>query len=102
MAELFCPLKTTRESGGDSSRGFSGYTAVASYHACNEYLRRKYPNRHRLKTRLRYLLSNEKGLAIWENEDDEWLCGLARWQAEGAAPATRDRTERWRDLLQDV
>jgi len=102
LVELISRLRRIKDDGAEAIGVFSGYTAVASYHACNEYLRRKYPNRHRLKTRLRYLLSNEKGLAIWENEDDEWLCGLARWQAEGAAPATRDRTERWRDLLQDV
>src|SRR5690242_5049462 len=82
MVELLSRLKVIRESGGDSIGAFSGYAAVAAYHACNEYLRRKYPNRHRLKTRLRYLLSNEKGLAIWEDSEAEWLCGFARWQVE--------------------
>ena len=42
------------------------FPATPAYHACNEYPRRNYPNRHRLKARLRYLLSTEKRLAIWE------------------------------------
>jgi RNA polymerase sigma factor (sigma-70 family) len=102
MVELLSRLKVIRETGSDSIGAFSGYAAVAAYHACNEYLRRKYPNRHRLKTRLRYLLSNEKGLAIWEDSDAEWLCGFARWQSGPAAPVTRERIDGWRDLLADV
>ena len=86
----------------ESIGAFSGYTAVAAYHACNEYLRRKYPNRHRLKTRLRYLLNTEKRFAIWEDRAAEWLCGLAEWQAKNRPPAAGDILSRWRDKLADL
>jgi hypothetical protein len=86
----------------DSIGAFSGYTAVAAYHACNEYLRRKYPNRHRLKTRLRYLLNTEKRFAIWENPTTGWICGLRAWQ-EGRRPASSEEVvNRWREKLSDL
>jgi hypothetical protein len=103
LIELLSRLRGMKEDGGSEAIGaFSGYTAVAAYHACNEYLRRKYPNRHRLKTRLRYLLSNEKEFAIWEQENGDWLCGLAAWKAEGRPAVAAERLARWREELHDV
>jgi RNA polymerase sigma factor (sigma-70 family) len=103
VVELIARLRALRQGTADGAIGsFSGYTAVAAYHACNEYLRRKYPNRHRLKTRLRYLLSSEKRLAIWEDARSEWLCGLARWVAENRPPVTPARLHRWAEELADV
>jgi hypothetical protein len=101
-AELIARLRGIKETGDVSLGNFSGYAAVSAYHACNEYLRRKYPNRHRLKTRLRYLLSTEKGLAIWEDGDADWLCGLPRWQSEKPAPVGKEKLAGWRDALHDV
>lgn len=102
LVELIARLRTMKDGGGETIGSFSGYTAVAAYHACNEYLRRKYPNRHRLKNRLRYLLNTEKRFAVWEAGAGDWLCGLSRWQREGKAPAGRDRVARWRDLLAEL
>ncbi len=103
LVELLSRLRVIREEGSVETIGtFSGYTAVAAYHACNEYLRRKYPNRHRLKTRLRYLLNNEKRFAIWEGEGTEWVCGLTAWQAARRPPISLEAVNRWRDTLADL
>src|SRR5581483_9721236 len=103
LIELLSRLRGMKVEGRAEAIGaFSGYTAVAAYHACNEYLRRKYPNRHRLKTRLRYLLSNEKGFAIWEAGNSVWMCGFGRWQTEAQPPATPEQVNRWRELLGDA
>jgi RNA polymerase sigma factor (sigma-70 family) len=103
MLELIARLRTMKGSAqADAIGSFSGYTAVAAYHACNEYLRRKYPNRHRLKNRLRYLLNTETRFAIWESEAAEWLCGLSAWRKKAIAPASSERISRWRDLLEDL
>lgn len=103
VLELITRLHAMREGAPAAAIGsFSGYTAVAAYHACNEYLRRKYPNRHRLKTRLRYLLSTEERLGIWEDERAEWLCGLAGWEGEGRAPVSAARLHRWTEELADL
>src|SRR5690242_8196166 len=60
IVELLARLRDMRHGAASAGIGsFAGYTAVAAYHACHEYLRRKYSNRHRLKTRLRYLLNTE-------------------------------------------
>ena len=103
LVELIGRLRAMKEGGaGAAIDSFSGYTAVAAYHACNEYLRRKYPNRHRLKTQLRYLLNTEKRFAIWERGAAEWMCGLGKWQAERIPPVSQDALNRWRDTLSDL
>jgi hypothetical protein len=102
VVELIARLQSVKSTGDvDAIGSFSGYTAVAAYHACNEYLRRKYPNRHRLKNRLRYLLNAEPGFAIWE-VGAEWLCGTAKWQKQGRAAVSGDRLARARELLSDL
>jgi len=55
------------------------YVAVTAYNSCDEFLRRKYPLRHSLKNKLRYLLTHREGLALWEADDERWLCGFSRW-----------------------
>jgi DNA-directed RNA polymerase specialized sigma24 family protein len=103
VLELIGRLRAMRTGGPAEAIGsFAGYTAVAAYHACNEYLRRKYPNRHRLKTRLRYLLSNEKKFAIWEGPSGDWICGLDKWQRDAVVPAPTEVVSRWRDVLSEV
>jgi RNA polymerase sigma factor (sigma-70 family) len=102
VVELIGRLRAIRTESSAAIGSFAGYAAVAAYHACNEYLRRKYPNRHRLKTKLRYLLNTNKQFAIWEDHRAEWLCGLAHWHTEAAPPAPSDLISRWRDHLADL
>jgi RNA polymerase sigma factor (sigma-70 family) len=59
---------------------FRNYVAVIAYRACYAFLRRKYPERHRLKNRLRYLLNHNPAFAIWESSDGRLLCGFTGWQ----------------------
>ena len=63
------------------------YVAVITYHSCYRHLRRIYPQRHLLKNRLRYLLTHQAGLALWEGEDKGLLCGFAAWRATAKRPA---------------
>src|SRR4051812_31415810 len=48
---------------------FRGCVIGIAQHACYDHLRRKFPQRHSLKSRLRYLFSHQTGLALWEDED---------------------------------
>jgi hypothetical protein len=59
---------------------FRSYVAVTTHHACHEVLRRKYPQRWRLKNRLRYLLTHQEAFALWGDESEEWLCGFSAWR----------------------
>jgi hypothetical protein len=71
---------------GSAIDNFQGYVAVAAYHACDEYFRARFPRRHSLKNKLRYLFRHDAELAVWENPGGETICGMVRWK--DAAPAT--------------
>jgi DNA-directed RNA polymerase specialized sigma24 family protein len=55
------------------------YVATVTTHACQRYFRRKYPQRHILKNRLRYLLTNQNGFGLWEAESGDLTAGYCVW-----------------------
>ncbi|HEX8187766.1 MAG TPA: hypothetical protein VF586_05410, partial [Pyrinomonadaceae bacterium] len=67
-----------------------GMAAVIAHRTCSGWLRRRFPERHALKNRLHYLLTRQKGLALWQDEGGKTLAGFAAWQGrERAVPAAR-------------
>lgn len=56
---------------------FESYAATVAHHACDRYYRARYPLRHRLKNRLRYLVSNDPRFAIWTTCEQRPVCGLS-------------------------
>src|SRR6267154_134587 len=58
------------------------YIAVATYRACYEYLRRKYPQRYSLKNKVRNCLTHQSELGLWETEQEELAGGLEKWKSE--------------------
>jgi DNA-directed RNA polymerase specialized sigma24 family protein len=68
-----------------------GYVAAMVHHSCNHYVRRKFPERSRLKNKLRYVLNHRPGLALWEDESGRWLCGFNEWKDRG----DRSAGSRW-------
>jgi hypothetical protein len=95
--DLAARLRSTR----DADTPFAALTAAAARDTTSEYLRRNHPTRYRVETRVRYLHTTEKGLAMWET-NGEWLCGLSTWQAQGAEAVPKAKLDKWRDLLQHV
>jgi hypothetical protein len=78
---------------------FKDYVAGLTYKKLNDYFRRKYPQRHSLKAKLRYLMEKTKsGFAIWEIRRNEWLCGYEKWRVENKPLA---RQERYQQLLRE-
>lgn len=78
---LLAELQSLRaQTAGKVIANFRSYVAVVSYHACYEHLRRKYPRRHSLKNKLRYLLTHQPDFALWEAEPRELKAGLAVWR----------------------
>jgi hypothetical protein len=53
--------------------------AAITYNVYYRYVRTKFPSRWRLKNRIRYLLNHASGFAIWQDEHEEYLCGLTAW-----------------------
>lgn len=80
-----------RPQDGRGIPSFRDYVAVAAYNACHEYLRQKYPERSRLKNKLRYILTRQEGLALWEGRNKAWVCGLALWRDQKRAGVSSNR-----------
>jgi RNA polymerase sigma factor (sigma-70 family) len=67
-----------------------GMAAVIAHRACSRWMRRQFPERHALKNRLHYLLTRQRGFALWQDEDRKLLAGFAVWQGQKrAADAAR-------------
>jgi hypothetical protein len=97
IAQLLGRLRGLRtDRGGEGIGDFPAYVAVAAYHACDRHLRRKYPQRWSLKSRLRYLLTHQDGLAVWADGCGEWLAGFAAWRG---APEATDAAGRLQTIL---
>ena len=58
-----------------------GMAAVIAHRTCARWMRRQFPERHALKNRLHYLLTRQRGFALWD-EDGKSLAGFALWQKE--------------------
>src|SRR6185312_8501626 len=58
-----------------------GMAAVIAHRTCARWMRRQFPERHALKNRLHYLLTRQRGLALWD-EDGKTLAGFTVWEKE--------------------
>jgi hypothetical protein len=84
VAQLLARLRDLKSNRGNATiESFRSYVAVVTYNACNHHLRRKYPQRWRLKNRIRYLLTHNREFALWENSAGDWLCGFAEFSEQG-------------------
>ncbi len=88
--QLVKRLKSLKERGGDPINDFAGYTAVAAHNGCDEHFRRLYPQRQRLKNRLRYLISKSPTIVTWHDPDRGLVCGPALWQKRPVVTAPTD------------
>lgn len=58
---------------------FDAYVATLAYNTVYDWMRRRFPERTRLKNRLRYLLLHDAQFALWSGAGTS-LCGLASWR----------------------
>ena len=59
-----------------------GMAAVIAHRTCARWMRRQFPERHALKNRLHYLLTRQRGFALWQNSEGKPLAGFAVWQQQ--------------------
>ena len=59
-----------------------GMAAIIAHRTCARWMRRQFPERHALKNRLHYLLTRQRGLALWEDDNRKLLAGFAVWQQQ--------------------
>lgn len=94
LLALVSRLQSLREDAKSAPiESFTDYTAVVAYNAFSHYLRRKHPERSRLKNRLRYLLTRERRFGLWQTPDGP-TCGLAAWRPGHASPEAVDKLDR--------
>jgi RNA polymerase sigma factor (sigma-70 family) len=62
----------------DTIRQFQDYVATLTYNTVYDFLRRRFPERSRLKNRLRYVLTRDVRLRLWEAPSGP-AGGLAEW-----------------------
>jgi hypothetical protein len=88
-------------SADEGIRDFQDYVAKATFNGVQDFVRRHFPQRTRLENRLRYLLSRDPRLAIWDSPRGT-LCGLARWsESEEFATILPDTQRRNDDISAD-
>ncbi|MBV9497192.1 MAG: hypothetical protein JOZ54_23355 [Acidobacteria bacterium] len=71
-------LRAVPHSEDGAIRSLASFVAALTYNAVNDYLRRRFPERARLKNRLRHALMNDARVAIWNAEQGP-ACGMAEW-----------------------
>lgn len=59
-----------------------GIAAVIAHRTCARWLRRQFPERHALKNRLHYLLTRQRGFALWQDQDGKLVAGFRVWQEQ--------------------
>src|SRR5215510_2128266 len=65
-----------------------GMAAVIAHRTCARWLRRQFPERHALKNRLHYLVTRQRGFALWQNAEGQLVAGFAAW-VDQRMPAIR-------------
>lgn len=68
---------------------FDDYVATLTYNTVYDFLRRRFPERSRLKNRLRYVLTRDPRFSLW-NAPSGMAAGLAEW---GESSIVRQRIE---------
>lgn len=59
-----------------------GMAAIIAHRTCARWLRRQFPERHALKNRLHYLITRQRGFALWPNAEGQLVAGFAAWQEQ--------------------
>src|SRR5215203_2046565 len=59
-----------------------GMSAVIAHRTCARWMRRQFPERHALKNRLNYLLTRQRGFALWQDDDGKQVAGFEIWQQQ--------------------
>ena len=81
---LLRKLQSSDSLADDVIRNFESYVATLTYRTIYDVLRERFPERTRLKNRIRYLLNHDARFALWPT-DDGMVCGLAAWKGRSDA-----------------
>ncbi|HKR64228.1 MAG TPA: hypothetical protein VJZ00_10905 [Thermoanaerobaculia bacterium] len=86
---LLNKLRRVAASPDDAIEDLEGYVATVSYNVVNDHLRRRFPERTRHKNRLRYVLTHDPRLALW-NAPAGPVAGRKEWEGATTAASAAD------------
>lgn len=69
----------------DPIASFPDYVAVVAFNTFDDFVRKAFPLRTKLRNRIRYVLNHDPALALWAS-GDTFVAGLARWRGQPAKP----------------
>jgi hypothetical protein len=81
---LFEKLRALCAGTGEPILNLQGYVATLTYNAVSDFMRSQFPERARLKKRVRYALTTDARLAMWHAEAG-LTAGLAEWAVRAGA-----------------
>lgn len=88
ILQLLAQLQRFRKlPSGNPISDVRGMAAVIAHRTCARWMRRQFPERHALKNRLHYLLTRQRGLALWQDESGKLVAGFGVWQEQKKAVA---------------
>jgi len=82
-------LRAWRDGSADAVDNVAGYATTATVHACYALLRARFPNRTRLRNRMRYVLTHHPRLALVEDPPGLWRCRVTTVRAVPSAGASQ-------------
>jgi RNA polymerase sigma factor (sigma-70 family) len=86
VVQLLAQLQKFRElPDGHPIGDVRGMAAVIAHRTCARWLRRQFPERHALKNRLHYLVTRQRGFALWEDRDGRLVTGFDAWREQKLA-----------------
>lgn len=98
VLQLLAQLQRFRElPDGHPIADVRGMAAVIAHRTCARWMRRQFPERHALKNRLHYLLTRQRGFALWD-DDGKSVAGFLAWQKEKRATRGTRRLSEVEDL----
>jgi len=83
LVQLLSELRQLRQQPDEHPiTDFCGLAAIIAHRTCSQWMRRQFPERHALKNRLHYLLTRQRGLAVWQEQGRKLVAGFAEWQGQ--------------------
>ena len=103
VMQLVAQLQRFRKlPGGHPISDVRGMAAVIAHRTCARWMRRQFPERHALKNRLHYLLTRQRGFALWQNENGKQFAGFAVWEKEKKAIRNLQNIDRLPDHVRTL
>jgi DNA-directed RNA polymerase specialized sigma24 family protein len=82
-------LRAWRDGTADPVENVAGYASTAAVHACYGLLRQRFPNRTRLRNRMRYVVTHHPTLALVEDPPGVWRCRINKVRSAPAVSAAQ-------------